>query len=69
MIAWRCPPDLLEALDAKAKRDGTARTDALAALVRLGLESRGSVEGELGEVKKELQRLRRAVEALGGARR
>lgn len=69
LIAWRVPADLIAALDAKAKEDGTARTVALEALVRLGLGSSGSVEGELVELKREVRSLRRAVEALVGDRR
>jgi hypothetical protein len=69
LIAWRCPNDLLAALDGKAKQDGTSRTAALEAAVRLGLSTRGSVEGELAELKREVRSLRRAVEALSGERR
>jgi hypothetical protein len=69
MIAWRCPADLLAALDGKARQDGTARTTALESLVRLALSTRGSVEGELADLKREVRSLRRAVEALEGNRR
>lgn len=66
LIAWRCPSDLLLALDAKAKQDCTARTTALESLVRLSLSTRGSVEGELSELKREVRSLRRAIEARTG---
>lgn len=66
LLAWRCPNDLLAALDAKAHEDGSTRTAAIETLVRLGLSSRGSVEGELAELKREVRSLRRAIEALTG---
>lgn len=69
VVTWRCPNELLAALDAKAKEDATTRTAALETLVRLGLTSKGSVEGELAELKREVRSLRRAVEALSGERR
>lgn len=62
LVAWRCPRPLLEAIDARAKRDGTDRSGALRSLVAAALAPAGSVEGQLRALRREIAALRQTLE-------